>query len=369
MSTSKKRDYYEVLGVGKTASADEIKQAFRKLAMKHHPDRGGDAEKFKEINEAYQVLSDQEKRTKYDRFGFNAPEFGGADAFSGQGFSSFSDIFDMFFGGSGGGGFESFFGGSSRGQGGRMRRVQGEDIEITVTIPFLEAVFGTEKKVTYRRDEPCHACDGTGAEDPNSVKQCPQCRGSGQEQKTTRTFLGMATQVVPCSRCEGTGQIIAKKCRECGGRKRLSQERTTSIKIPPGIDTGVYLKAEGQGHIPTKDAIPGDLLIGVKIQSDKRFQRDGYDIISEIDCSFAQAIKGCDTVVETVDGPVSVKIPPGTPPETLIRLKGKGIPTLESRGKARGNHILKVRINIPSYDKLTSKQKQLIDSYIELERR
>jgi molecular chaperone DnaJ len=357
-----KRDYYEVLGVSKSATQDEIKKAFRNLAMKHHPDRGGDAEKFKEINEAYQVLSDEEKRQKYDRFGFNAPEFGGADAFSGQGFSSFSDIFDMFFGGGGFG--DAFGGGRSSGSRGR-RRMQGEDVEAKISISFLEAVFGTEKQVTYKRFEPCSACDGTGADDPSSVKTCPACRGTGQESRTTRTIFGMATQVGECSQCHGTGETITKKCKTCGGRKMVGQERHFTIKIPAGIDSGVYLKAEGQGHVPTKDAVPGDLLVGVQVENDRRFVREGYDILSDVKINFAMAMKGGEVTVDTVDGPTTVKIEPGTAPETRLRLKGKGIPTLESRGRQRGNHIVTVKIQIPRYSDLSSEQKRHIDAYID----
>jgi len=357
MSHKNKRDYYEVLGISRSASQDDIKRAFRQLAMKHHPDRGGDAEKFKEINEAYQILSDENKRAQYDRFGFEAPGLGG---FEGQGFSSFSDIFDMFFGS----GFGGFGGRSGRSGARSTRRIQGEDVEVKVKVPFKEAVFGAEKTVEYKRYEPCSDCDGTGADDPNAVRTCSNCKGSGQETRTTRTVFGMATQVTECRQCGGTGQIITSKCRTCSGRKMIARDHRYKITIPAGIDSGVYLKAEGQGHLPAKDSIPGDLLIGIVVDEDQRFEREGYDIITENPVDFAVAIKGGEVLIETIDGPFKLRIDQGTSPDTLIRLKGKGIPTLESHGKQRGNHIVKIKVSLPRYNELSRDQKRLIDEYI-----
>ncbi|UYP45095.1 Chaperone protein DnaJ [Candidatus Lokiarchaeum ossiferum] len=359
MSSNKnKRDYYEVLGIDKSASDADIKRAFRKLAMKWHPDKNKAPEaqeKFKEINEAYMVLSDGDKRAKYDRFGFNGLDFG-EGGFSGGGFSSFSDIMDMFFGGMGGmGGF------GGRQSGGRRRRqVHGEDIETTVSIDFMEAVFGVKKEIEYSRYEPCGTCDGKGGK---NVQKCTTCNGSGQETRTTRSLLGLMQQVVTCSRCNGSGEIVKTPCKVCKGRKVVSKKNKTSIDIPAGVDNDMHLKVQGHGQIPTKDAIPGDLYIRIRVKKDGRFNREGSDLFSDVNISFIEAIKGCETTIETVDGPKKIKIPAGTQPETTMRLRNKGIPDLNTRGKTRGNHFINIKITIPKYSDLSKDQKHLIDNY------
>ncbi|MHA1584824.1 MAG: molecular chaperone DnaJ [Promethearchaeota archaeon] len=355
-STKNKRDYYEVLGLNKNSTQDEIKRAFRKGAMKWHPDRNKSPEavgKFKELNEAYMVLSDADKREKYDRFGFNGLDFGEGGGFSGGGFSSFSDIMDMFFGGGFGGGF----GGSGEGAR-RRRRVRGEDIEIPVKLTFLEAVFGVKKDIKYKRYEPCPTCEGTGGTD---VKTCPKCHGTGQETRTTRTILGMMQQVTTCSQCNGEGTIVKNPCPACGGRKVVSKEHKTTVTIPAGVDSNMSLKMHGQGQIPSKDAIPGDLYITIRVKPDKRFERDGNDINSSVVISIIDAIKGTEVEIPTVDGPTKIKIPAGTQPESILRLRNKGIPTLNSKGQRRGHHFVTIKINIPKYSNFTKVQKTTFD--------
>ncbi|MHA1719374.1 MAG: molecular chaperone DnaJ [Promethearchaeota archaeon] len=359
MATKNKRDYYEVLGIDKSASQSEIKKAFYRLAKKHHPDRGGDAEKFKEINEAYMVLSNPDKRSKYDRFGFSGMDFG--EGFSGGGFSSFSDIFDMFFGG-------DIFGGMGGRSNGRRRRrvVHGEDIEVRVNLTFKEAVFGTKKEIEYTRSEPCPRCDGLGALSRSDIQTCPTCGGSGQETRTVRSILGLMRQSTTCSQCNGTGEIIRKSCPVCKGRKVVMKKNKTSVNIPAGVDSNMHLKVQGHGHIPSKDAIPGDLFLRIVVKRDRRFERDGYDIHSTVRCNFAKVIKGCEMTVDTIDGPTKVKIAPGTEPESQLRLKNKGIPTLESRGQRRGDHYITIKVDIPRYSSLNKAQKHLIDEYIKI---
>ncbi|QEE17684.1 molecular chaperone DnaJ [Promethearchaeum syntrophicum] len=360
MATKNKRDYYDVLGTNKSASQAEIKKAFYRLAKTHHPDRGGDAEKFKEINEAYMVLSDADKRAKYDRFGFSGMDMG--EGFSGGGFSSFSDIFDMFFGGDIFGGM----GGSGRNGRSRRRVVHGEDIEVRVNLSFKEAVFGIKKEISYSRSEPCHQCDGLGALSRKDIKSCPTCGGSGQETRTVRSILGLMRQSVKCSQCNGTGEIIRKVCPVCKGNKVVTKKNKTSVNIPAGVDTNMHLKVQGHGHIPTKDAIPGDLYLRIMVKKDNRFERDRYDIHSVVKVNFAQVIKGCEVKINTIDGPIKIKIASGTEPESQLRLKNKGIPTLESRGQRRGDHFVTVKVNIPKYSSLNKSQKNLIDDYIKI---
>ncbi|MHA1775393.1 MAG: molecular chaperone DnaJ [Promethearchaeia archaeon] len=350
-----KRDYYEVLGVDRSASTDDIKRAFRKLAMKWHPDRNKSPEaqnKFKEINEAYMVLSDPEKREKYDRFGFNGIDLEGMN-FSGGGFSSFADIMDMFFGGDIFGGMN---GSSSRRS--RRRRVRGEDVETTLTLSFKEVITGAKKTIKYSRYEPCHECDGRGGK---NIRTCPKCHGSGQETRTTRSILGLMQQVTTCSQCGGEGEIIGSPCPVCHGKKAVLVKQNHTINIPAGVEEGMHLKVQGQGHYPVKDAIPGDLYVRIHIKSDRRFERRGNDIYSTIHINFIEAIKGCEKKVDTVEGPTKIKVQPGISPGTELRLRNKGVPVLNSRGNRRGDHYLRVEVDIPSYKQLSSSQRQLID--------
>ncbi len=353
-----KRDYYEVLGVNREASKADIKKAFRKLAMKYHPDRNKapDAQdKFKEINEAYMVLSEEDKRAKYDRFGFSGVDFD-SEAFSGGGFSSFADIMDMFFGDFGG------FGGarSSRGGQRRQRRVRGENIEINITLSFKEAVFGVKKEVGYTRMEPCTKCEGKGGK---GVRTCPNCHGTGQETRTTRSVLGLMQQITTCSQCNGAGEVVSQPCPVCHGRKVEPIQHSTKIDIPAGVESNMALNVQGRGHLPNRNAIPGDLHVILTVEDDPRFERRGYDIYTEESISFINAIKGCELSIDSVDGKTKIKIPAGTQSGTRLRIRSKGIPTLESKGKRRGNHIVAINVEILDFGSLRSEQKEFINQY------
>jgi molecular chaperone DnaJ len=261
---------------------------------------------------------------------------------------------DMFFSGSGFGG--GFGGQSSR----RRRRVRGENIEYPVKITFLEAVFGVKKEIKYKRMEPCVKCDGKGGK---GVRTCTTCRGTGQETRTTRSILGLMQQIVTCSQCGGSGDVISQPCPVCKGRKVTAQSHTTKVSIPAGVESNMALNVQGRGHVPEANAIPGDLHVILRVKPDSRFERDGYDIHTSVDISFINAIKGCSVSIETVDGSIKIKIEPGTQANTQLRLRGKGIPTLESQGNRRGNHYVRVNVKIPDYSKIKKDQKTLINEY------
>ena len=361
MSKKNKRDYYEVLGVQKNASKDDIKQAFRRLALKHHPDRAAKKdkeaakEKFKEIQEAYSVLSDDERRQTYDRYGFNAPQMGG---FGGEGFSGMSDIFDMFFGGS------SPFGSSrSRSAGSRGRRQPyGEDIEQRITISFEEAVFGVKKKeFQLERFEPCGDCDGTGAAGgASATRTCDRCHGRGEVQEVRSSLFGRVVQVTTCPDCKGEGKIIKNKCPVCKGNKVVRSKKKINVNIPPGVESGMSLKVQGMGHIPTSDAIPGDLYITIRVEPHPNFIRDDLDIRSSRSISIIDAMKGAQLKVETIDGTGKIRIPSGTQSGTEFRIRGKGFTRL-NRPENRGDHIVRVEVVIPAYSKLSKGNQSLID--------
>ena len=332
---SEKRDYYEVLGVSKDADAKEIKKAYRKLAMKYHPDKNpGDKaaeEKFKEINEAYEVLSDEEKRSTYDRFGH--------DGLNGQaGFGGF--------GGSGG---------SSRRRGPR----RGADIRQSVTIKFEEAAFGKKIKVKINRSEECDQCHGSGAKPGTSKKTCPTCHGSGQVQSVQRTPFGNIASTRTCSTCNGEGEVIDSPCSKCHGKGSIRKTKTIEVDIPAGIDNGQMIKLGGQGELGTRGGPRGDLYIEVNVQSHPLFTRDGYDVYLEMPITFAQATLGDKIQVPTLDGKVEYEVPEGTQTGTVFRLKGKGIPKLKSN--VRGDQYVKVTVEIPK--KLNEKQKELVREF------
>jgi molecular chaperone DnaJ len=348
MSRPKKRDYYESLGVPKNSSEDEIKRAFRKLALQYHPDRNKDPgaeDKFKEFQEAYSVLSDPEKREKYDQFGFEGPQYQG---FGGEGFSGFGDIFDMFFGGSGGG---------RRSHGSQQRQQYGEDTEINVRIDLKEVVFGVKKDVTYKRYIPCSNCDGTGAEGASGIKNCDKCNGAGQIEQVRSSVFGRVVQVATCPKCNGAGKTITNKCRTCNGSKVIEEEKTISPNIPPGVENGMTLKVQGMGHIPAKNAVPGDLLINIFIRDEPDFQREGTSLNSKSTISFIQAIKGTKIGVKTIDSRVKLTVPPGTQSGTVFRLKGKGLPSLKSQDR-RGDQYVTVEVEIPKFETISSEGKE-----------
>ena len=357
---STKRDYYDVLGVDKSADATAIKKAYRKLAMKYHPDKNpGDKEaeeKFKEINEAYEVLSDETKRRNYDQFGHegvNGQGFGGAGGFGGQGFGGFDDIFGDIFGDMFGGGF----GGGSRQR--RRGPERGADIKQRVNISFEEAAFGKKVQVKINRSEECDQCHGSGAKPGTSKKTCPTCHGSGQVQSVQRTPFGNIASTRTCSTCNGEGEVIDSPCSKCHGKGSIRKTKTIEVDIPAGIDNGQMIKLGGQGELGTRGGPRGDLYIEVNVQSHPLFTRDGYDVYLEMPITFAQATLGDKIQVPTLDGKVEYEVPEGTQTGTVFRLKGKGIPKLKSN--VRGDQYVKVTVEIPK--KLNEKQKELVREF------
>lgn len=356
-----KRDYYEVLGVSKSASDDEIKKAHRKLAKKYHPDLNKDnpeaAEKFKELNEAYEVLSDKTKRQKYDQFGFAGvdPNYGaGQGGGFGGGFGGFDmgdigDMFGSFFGGG--------FGSSSRSR--RNAPQRGQTIQQRVMLSFEEAAFGCEKEITIQRTENCDECNGTGAQKGTSAETCSNCKGSGYVTQAQRTPLGIFQTQSPCPHCQGTGKIIKNKCSKCGGTGKTQKSRTLKVKIPAGIDDGQAIQLRGQGGAGVNGGPAGDVIVTVSIRPHPIFTREGYDVVCEIPVSFAQAALGDTLQVPTIDGKVEYSIPEGTQPGTVFRLRGKGIQNVNGRG--RGDQYVRVNVEIPR--NLTSKQKELLREF------
>ena len=356
-----KRDYYEVLGLQKGASDNDIKKAFRKMAMKYHPDKNpGDKvaeEKFKEINEAYAVLSDPEKKEKYDRFGHagvdpNSGFGGGAGGFGG--FGGFEDIFDMFGGAFGG------FGGGSRGRRNNGPR-KGSDLQKAVTITFEEAAFGTKKEIRLNKYVKCKTCGGSGAAPGTFKKSCPKCGGTGEIRTAQRTPLGTFQSVSPCPDCNGTGEINETPCPDCGGSGKTRDNVTISVNIPAGVDNDSVIPIKGQGEPGVNGGPDGDLYIVINVEPHKIFERRGQDLWLEIPITFDQAALGDDIIVPTLEGKVSYKVPSGTQPDTIFRLKGKGIKSV--RGNRKGDLYVKVNLEVPT--KLNSKQKKAISAMAE----
>ncbi len=351
-----KRDYYEVLGVQKSASDDEIKKAFRQMAKKYHPDlHPGDAEcekKFKEVNEAYEVLSDPQKRSNYDQFGFDGPQgFGGAGGFGGfggEGFSGFGDIFDTFFGGGGGR--------SSRNPNGPQR---GNDLRVDVHISFEEAAFGCEKEVEVLREEECDHCHGSGAKEGTTPETCPICHGSGQVRSQQNTIFGSFASTRPCDRCRGTGKIIKDPCQRCNGKGRIRRKRKINVKIPAGIDNGQAINLHGEGEQGRKGGGNGDLYVRISVGSHEKFQRRGSDLLLNLDIDYAKAVLGGEVQVPTLEGTASLKIPEGTQPGTRFRMKGQGIVFINTQ--SRGDLYVTVNISVPK--RLTNKQKDLLRAF------
>ena len=359
---STKRDYYDVLGVDKSADATAIKKAYRKLAMKYHPDKNpGDKEaeeKFKEINEAYEVLSDETKRRNYDQFGHegvNGQGFGGAGGFGGQGFGGFDDIFGDIFGDMFGGGFS---GGSRQRRRGPER---GADIKQRVNISFEEAAFGKKVQVKINRSEECDQCHGSGAKPGTSKKTCPTCHGSGTVQSVQRTPFGNIASQRTCSTCNGEGEINESPCNKCHGKGSVRKTKTIEVDIPAGIDDGQMIKLSGQGEVGEKGGPRGDLYIVVNVQKHEIFTREGYDVYIEMPIRFTQAALGDKLEVPTLDGKVSYNLPEGTQTGTVFRLREKGIPKL--RSNSRGDQYVKVIIDTPK--KLNDEQKELLRKFDE----
>ncbi len=351
-----KRDYYEVLGVSKNASDDEIKKAHRKLAKKYHPDLNKDnpeaAEKFKELNEAYEVLSDKDKKAKYDQFGFAGvdPNYGGgAGGFGGFGGFDMGDLSDI---------FGSFFGGGST----RSRRnapQRGETLQQRVMLSFEEAAFGCEKEITIGRVETCEECGGSGAAPGTSAETCSSCRGTGTVTQTQRTPLGMFQTQGPCPNCRGTGKIIKTPCKKCGGKGKVRNSRTLKVKIPAGIDDGQSIQLRGQGGAGTNGGPAGDVIVTIGIRPHPLFTREGSDVICEIPISFTQAALGASLQVPTIDGKIEYQVPEGTQTGTVFRMRGKGIQNVNGRG--RGDQFVRVNIEVPK--NLSQKQKDLLREF------
>lgn len=354
------KDYYQVLGLEKGASDDEIKKAFRKLAIKYHPDKNqGNKEaedSFKEINEAYQVLSDSDKKAQYDQFGTTDPNAGfGAGGFGAGGFDfsdmgGFGDIFDTFFGGGGGG--------SSKRRNGPTR---GNDIEYVVNLTFEEAVFGAEKEVSITRSENCDSCHGSGAESGTSATTCAQCGGSGQVRVQRQTPLGSFVSTTSCDKCSGSGKIIEKPCSTCRGKGNVRKNRKITVKIPAGVDTGNVMPLQGQGEHGKNGGQPGDLYIQIRVAPSKQFVRKGNDIYIDTHVSIGKATLGTEITVPTVDGDVKYTVPEGTQSGTLFRLKSKGVPRV--KGGGRGDQYVKVVVDVPK--NLTGKQKEALEAFME----
>lgn len=350
-----KRDYYEVLGVQKSASEDEIKKAYRKMAKQYHPDLNpGDKNaeaKFKEVNEAYEVLSNGEKRARYDQFGHAGvdPNFGGGAAggnpFQGAGFD-INDIFDSFFGG---------FGGGSRRANPNAPR-QGSDVQANVAVSFEEAAKGCKKQIEYQQIETCSDCHGTGAAAGTTPKTCEQCHGTGQRRVSQRTPFGVVQSTQTCDRCRGTGKIIESPCKTCDGKGRVRRRKSIEVSIPAGIDDEQILNVSGKGNAGTNGGPNGDLHVYVSVRPHPIFARRGRDVYCDMPITFTQAALGADVEVPTLDGKVSYHVHEGTQPGDTFRLKGKGIQSLRSRD--RGDQYVKVTVEVPK--NLNKRQKEIL---------
>lgn len=342
-----KRDYYEVLEVERTVTDDELKKAYRKLALKYHPDKNpGDREaeeRFKELSEAYQVLCDAERRAAYDRFGHAAFEQNGGFDFAG----GFEDIIGDLFG--------DFFG-TGRGRGGRTRARRGQDLQYRLDIAFEEAARGCEKTIQIPRLDPCETCGGRGAKPGTQPKTCPQCRGTGQ----IRFQQGFFSIAKACGQCNGQGSIIANPCSECGGSGTQRRMHTLSVKIPAGVDTGSRLKLRGEGESGGTGGQPGDLYILMQVADHPLFVRDGNDVVCEVPVSFAQAALGTELEVPTLEGHAKVKVPAGTQSGHVVKLRGRGVPDLQN-GYGNGDQLVRIVVETPR--KLSAKQRELLEEF------
>jgi molecular chaperone DnaJ len=344
------RDFYEVLGVGRQATADELKKAYRKLAMEYHPDRNKseDApERFKEINRAYEVLSSDEMRARYDRFGHAGVEGGGAAGFEGfQGFDGFGDIFD------------AFFGGAARG-GTRRRRgpARGADLRYNAKITFEEAVFGTDKEIEFGRAERCDACNGRGTEAGTDLVTCPDCGGAGEIRRSQQSIFGQFVNVSACGRCQGEGRIVESPCQHCRGLGRERKVRKLSVRIPAGVDDGAQIRLTGEGEAGPRGGDYGNLYVVLSVEPSKVFERLEYHILYELPLNVAQAALGARVTVPTLDGETELEVPAGTQTDDEFVLRGKGVPHLRSSG--RGDMMIRATVVVP--ESLTDEQRELLE--------
>lgn len=350
-----KRDYYEVLGVSRDASDDEIKKAYRRLARKYHPDVNqaeGAEEQFKEINEAYAVLGDEERRAQYDQFGHAAFENGGQGGFGGGfgGFGGFDDLGDLF--------SDLFFGGGFGGRSSQRPR-KGADIQYDMTISFEEAAFGMETTVEVPRTVVCDRCHGNQAEPGTPITNCPECQGTGQMRYVQNTPLGQFATTRTCTRCQGEGKVFETACKECSGSGTVRRLSRLKVKIPAGIDNGQYVRLAGKGEAGYRGGPPGDLLIVVRVRPHEVFQREGNNVLCDIPISFVQAALGDEIEVPTLEGSVKMRVPEGTQSGKVMRLRGKGIQDV--RGYGRGDQLVTLRVVTPT--KLNAKQKELLREF------
>ncbi len=339
-----KRDYYEVLGVSENATDEEIKRAFRKLAFEYHPDRNRDdgAEgKFKEVNEAYEVLADPDKRAAYDRFGHSGAGGVFGRGFEGFDFSGFGDIFD------------AFFGGATTAT--RQAPQQGADLQHKLTITFEEAAFGCEKEINISRIESCSLCQGVGSKPGSQPSRCPSCDGTGRVRRVQQSLFGRFTNVTTCSRCHGEGRVITEPCPQCRGTGKDKRKRDIIVKTPAGVDDGTQVRIIGEGNAGTRGGPSGDLYIMLSVQQHEFFERDGDNILYELPINFAQAALGIEVEVPTLDGNTKLKIPAGSQTGSVFRLKGRGVTHLRRNG--RGDQLVELLIVTP--DSLNKKQRQL----------
>ncbi|MFZ5915399.1 MAG: molecular chaperone DnaJ [Chloroflexota bacterium] len=343
-----KRDYYEVLGVARTATPEEIKKAYRRMARQYHPDVNKDqdaGERFKEVNEAYEVLSDEQKRSTYDRFGHAGVQGAGGAGFSGFSGFGFEDVFDEFFSG---------FGMGSRRRG-RQGPRRGADLQHDLTITFQEAAFGVDKEIQVLRNETCPRCQGSGAEPGTQPVRCPQCNGSGEVRQVQQSILGSFVSVSTCPRCRGEGETINTPCSQCHGHKVVQVPRTLAVKIPPGVDDGMRIRLAGEGEPGGQGGPPGNLYIAISVQPHPIFRRRDSEILMELAINVAQAALGDQVTVPTLEGETSLQIPPGTQSGKVFRLRGQGIPRLRRNG--RGDQLIIVQVTIPT--RLSDEQKRL----------
>ena len=345
-----KRDYYEVLGVGRDASDEEIKRSYRRAAQRHHPDidssEGAEA-RFKELSEAYRVLSDRQRRTAYDMFGHAGVDgaSAGAGGGFGGGFGPFGDIFD------------AFFGGSPAGTRGRRRVVAGADLRYDLTIEFAEAVSGVTREISFPTLVRCSTCDGTGAEPGSQPEKCPECDGTGEKRRVAQTILGQMVNITACPRCNGEGRIVSAPCHTCRGEGRIREQRTLKVEVPAGIDSGQRIAIEGQGESGPRGGPPGDLYVAVTVREHPQLLRRGTELYYELPVTFPQAALGASMEIPTVEGSEPVAVPAGTQSGTEIRLRGRGVPRL--RGAGRGDLHVIVTVVVPH--KPSKRERELLE--------